>query len=133
MKTIGEYLKIKLIENNLSQKQLAIRINGSPEYLSRVIKNKYIPSREYIEQIGSVLNFSVGNIEAETGVIFKKEKNKRKKEKDKMSNSNFLNNEILNKILNEVKELREEITALKTEKIIPQKGVSSIEYNASSP
>lgn len=55
-------IKILLIKNNLTQRELANKINISEEYLSKIISCKHIPNVNIALKIAQELNTTVEDI-----------------------------------------------------------------------
>lgn len=120
MKSIGEYLKIKIISSGLSQKAIAARMGRrSPEYLNRVLKNKCIPTLDYIENLSKILGFSIEEIEKETGMKLKREEKRKNIKKIKQTDCSLCHEVILSKmseLVSEVSALKSEVRFLRNEK-----------------
>lgn len=66
--SFGEILKKVRIDNNLTQEELAKKINTSRSNIANYENNKNKPSIEILEQISSVLNCSIDFLLGKSGV-----------------------------------------------------------------
>jgi putative transcriptional regulator len=59
---MGMKLKLKRIENNLKQYELAKRVNISPQYLRLLEKDKANPTKDIMERIAKELNSNIDEL-----------------------------------------------------------------------
>lgn len=92
--TVGDRIKLLLKKNNLSQRDLAIKIQTSESTISRYIQNKRIPYGETVAKLADALNTTTdyiltGKTESRDIIEILQEKKKRNEEK----NASYENNE----------------------------------------
>ncbi len=90
--TVGDRIKLLLTKNNLSQKDLAIKIQTSESTISRYIQNKRIPYGETVARLADALNTTtdyilIGKTEGRDIIEIMEDIKKRNEEK-KANNEN---------------------------------------------
>jgi transcriptional regulator with XRE-family HTH domain len=58
-KTFGDYIKFMLFENQLTQVDLAVKINNSYQNISSLERNKFGPTLTYLFKLSDAFNISI--------------------------------------------------------------------------